>query len=260
METPFHLTDRVAIVTGGGTGIGRSIAHEFARMGADVTVTSRKLPNLERAVAEVEGLGKRSLAIGCDVRNPEDVDRMVAKVMEEFGRIDILVNNAGVSFLCPLEEISPGGWDTVIATNLRGTYLCSRAVGRVMIERQSGKIVNISSRAGVYGSPHMSHYGAAKAGIVNLTKSLAMEWARYNINVNCVAAGPTVTENYTAVLEAGGNVELPPPWNALERWAQPEEIAYAVVFLASEAANFITGETIVVDGGPYVPTRLSQQV
>jgi len=254
----FLLTDKVAIVTGGGVGIGAAIAREFAKAGAQVVVTSRKLPNLEKVAEEIKAPGRRSLAIAADVRKPEDVDNLVQRTVEEFGRIDILVNNAGVSFLCPLEEMTPGGWDLIIATDLRGAFLCSRAAGRLMIKQNKGKIINISSRAGIYGSPHMAHYGAAKAGLQNFTMSLAMEWARYNINVNCVAPGPTSTEAWIANIKAGGYTEVPPAWNAQMRWAQPEEIAYAVVFLASEAANFITGQTLAVDGGPYVPTRMGR--
>ena len=245
----FDLKDKVAIVTGGGTGIGRSIAIEFARVGADVVVASRKLENLEKVAAEITGMGRRALAIATDVRKPEDVDNMVQKTMEEFGRIDILVNNAGASFRSPLEDMTPGGWDVIVGIDLRGVFLCSRAVGKVMIEQKKGKIINISSMAAVHGSPMMAHYGAAKAGVINFTKSLAGEWAKHNIYVNCIAPGAIITEGYQDVREAGGLGDLPPGRNALNRWGRPEEIAYAAIFLASEASSFVTGETICVDGG-----------
>jgi len=128
-NSPFDLKDKVAIVTGGGTGIGRGIAIEFARVGADVVVASRKLENLEKVVAEIKGLGRQAMAIATDVRKPEDVDNMVQKTMEQFGRIDILVNNAGASFRCSLEDMSPGGWDAVVGIDLKGVFLCSRAAG-----------------------------------------------------------------------------------------------------------------------------------
>jgi len=250
-DSVFELKDKVAIVTGGGTGIGRGIAIEFAKVGADVVVASRKLENLEKVTAGIRGLGRRALAIATDVRKPDDVDNMVQKTMEQFGRIDILVNNAGASFNCPLENMTPGGWDVVINIDLRGVFLCSRAAGKVMIQQKKGKIVNISSMAGVWGSPMMAHYGAAKAGVINFTRSLAAEWAKHNIYVNCIAPGPILTEGYLGVRTAGGlAVELPPGSNALNRWGRPEEIAYAAIFLASEASSFMTGQTICVDGGP----------
>jgi NAD(P)-dependent dehydrogenase (short-subunit alcohol dehydrogenase family) len=248
-NSPFDLKDKVAIVTGGGTGIGRSIAIEFARVGADVVVASRKPENLEKVAAEIVSMGRRALAIATDVRKPEDVDTMVKRTLDEFSRVDILVNNAGAGFECPPEDMSPGAWDVIVNINLRGVFLCSRAAATVMIQQKKGKIINISSIAGVYGSPMMAHYGAAKAGVINLTKSLAAGWAKHNINVNCIAPGPILTEGYQIVREAAGLADLPPGRNALNRWGRPEEIAYAAIFLASEASSFVTGETICVDGG-----------
>jgi len=248
----FDLKDRVAIITGGGTGIGRGIALEFAKAGAEVIVASRNLENLEKVAKEIKDLGRRSLAVGTDVRKPEDVENMVQRTMEAFGKIDILVNNHGAGFNCPVEDLSPGGWDAIVGINLKGVFLCSKAVGKVMIQQQKGKIIHIASTAGLYGSPTLAHYGAAKAGVINFTRSLAQEWGKYNINVNCIAPGPVVTEGYMEVLKAIGITEPPPLQNALRRWGQPEEIAYAAIFLASEASNYMTGETICVDGGSRV--------
>jgi len=248
-NSPFDLKDKVAIVTGGGTGIGRGIAIEFARVGADVVVASRNLENLEKVTAEIMSLGRRALAIATDVRKPEDVDTMVKRTLEEFGQVDILVNNAGAGFNCLPEDMSPGAWDVIMNIDLRGVFLCSRDAGKVMIQQKKGKIINISSIAGVYGSPMMAHYGAAKAGVINFTKSLAGAWAKHNINVNCIAPGPVLTEGYQIVRDAGGLGDLPPGRNALNRWGRPEEIAYAAIFLASEASSFVTGETICADGG-----------
>lgn len=245
----FDLTDKVAIVTGGATGIGRGIALEFAKTGADVVVASRKLPNLEKVVAEIEALGRRSLAVTTDVRIPEQVDNMVKQTVDKFGRIDILVNNAGASFVCPVVEMTPNGWDAVIGINLKGPFLCSKAAAKVMIEQKGGKIINIASVAGINGSPGMAHYGAAKAGLINLTKTLALEWARYNIYVNCIAPGLIKTEGAYAAIELSSEEEsvknIP-----LGRAGKTEEIGYAVIFLASEASSFLTGETIAVQGGP----------
>lgn len=249
-NSPFELKDQVAIVTGGGTGIGRAIAVEFARVGADVVVASRKRENLEKVANEVKELGRRSLAIATDVRRPDDVENMAQTTMREFGRIDILVNNAGASFVCPVEDMTPGGWDLIIGIDLKGVYLCCRSVGPVMMQHKRGRIVNISSIAGVRGWPLMAHYGAAKAGVINFTKSLASEWAKHNILVNCIAPGLVLTGIYQGLSPEGdGSVDLPPRTNALDRWGRPEEIAYAAVFLASDASSYVTGETICVDGG-----------
>ena len=245
----FDLTDKVAIVTGGATGIGRGIALEFAKAGADVVVASRKLPNLEKVVAEIEALGRRSLAVTTDVRIPEQVDNMVKQTVAKFGRIDILVNNAGASFTCPVVDMTPNGWDAIIGINLKGPFLCSRAAAKVMIEQKGGKIINIASVAGINGSPGMAHYGAAKAGLINLTKTLALEWAKHNIYFNCISPGLIMTEGAYAALGLADEAEsvnrIP-----LGRAGKTEEIGYAVIFLASEASSFLTGETIAVQGGP----------
>lgn len=246
----FDLTDKVAIITGGGTGIGRGIAHEFAKVGADIVVASRKLPNLEKVVEEIKGLGRRALAVATDVRIPEQVDNMVKQTVDEFGKIDILVNNAGASFVCPVEDMSPNGWDAVIGINLKGPFLCSKAVARLWIEqKRGGKIINISSTAGLNPSPGMAHYGAAKAGLMNLTKTLAVEWARHNIYVNCIAPGLIRTEGAYDAMSLTDEEEsarrIP-----LGRAGRTEEIAYMAICLASEASSFLTGETIAVQGGP----------
>lgn len=247
----FDLTNRIAIVTGGGTGIGRAITLELARAGADVTIASRSMEHLEPVAKEVDSLGKRCLAVATDVRVPEQVDSMVKRTVDEFGRIDILVNNAGVSFLCPVEDLSPNGWDAVVDINLKGTFLCCKAAGKVMIQQKAGKIINIASTAGVDGSPTMAHYGAAKAGVINFTKSLSVEWGKHNILVNCIAPGLIETEGVKTQmkLDPEGVKETLKRSASLARYGQPEEIAYTVVFLASEASSFVTGETVAVNGG-----------
>lgn len=247
----FDIANKVAIITGGGIGIGRAITLEFSRAGADVTIASRNLGNLEKVAKEVDSLGKRCLAVATDVRIPEQVDNMVRRTVDEFGRIDILVNNAGVSFLCPVEELTPNGWDAVVDINLKGTFLCSKAVGKVMIQQKGGKIINIASMAGVYGAPTMAHYAAAKAGVINFTKSLAAEWGKHNIFVNCIAPGLIETEGVKTQmkLEPEKVKETLERTVAVARYGQPEEIAYTVIFLASEASSFITGETVEVEGG-----------
>ncbi len=245
----FDLTNKVAIITGGGTGIGRGIALEFAKAGTDVVVGSRKQANLDSVAEEIKALGRQSLAIATDVRIPEQVDNLVKQTVDRFGRIDILVNNAGASFMCPVEQMTPNGWDTIININLKGTFLCCRAAGKVMIQQKNGNIINIASVAGVDGSPRMAHYGAAKAGIINFTKSLAVEWAQHNINVNCIAPGLIETEGAKTQMELSPEV-LAERMKAvpLERMGRTEDIAYTAIFLASEASRFLTGETIIVRG------------
>jgi len=252
MKVNPELQDQVAIVTGGGIGIGFAIAKELAKTGADVVVCSR---NIERMKSDVENalsaLGRRSLVIPVDVRKPEDVDNLVQKTVEEVGRIDILVNNAGASFQSPAEEISPNGWDAVIDINLKGTFLCCRAVGKVMIQQKRGNIINISSLAGCMAAPTEAHYGAAKAGVISLTKTLAAEWAKHNIRVNCIAPGPIITEAVLELFTKGGIKEPPKSPYAMKRWGQTVEIAKVAIFLASEASSFISGETIGASGGPF---------
>ena len=171
-RSPFSLEGKTAIVTGGGTGIGKSIAIEFARAGADVAICSRKLEHLEPVVKTITGLGRRSFADAVDVRVEEQVKGMVERTVKELGRLDVMVNNAGASFRAKPEDISANGWNTVVSINLTGAFLGCKWAGRVMMEQGSGSIINISSVAGVYGSTMMSHYGAAKAGVVMLTREL----------------------------------------------------------------------------------------
>ncbi len=246
----FSVEGKITIITGAGTGIGEYIAKRFAEAGAPVILASRKIENLDRVRHEIAQSGGRAMAIACDVRNPDDVQRLVDETKKEFGRIDVLVNNHGASFRCNVLDMTPNGWNTIIAINLTGTFLLCRAAGIVMRDQGGGSIINISSTAGVHGDPAMAHYGAAKAGVINFTKSLADELAPYNIRVNCISPGPIVTDGFLAVLKARGEV----PKNlgrgmVLDRWGACDEIAYPVMFLASEAAGFTTGETIVIDGG-----------
>lgn len=253
----FDLTDKVAIVTGGGSGIGRGIAIEFAKAGAHVVIASRRADVIEGAAAEVEALGRRALAVQTDVIQPEHVENLVNRTLDAFGTIDILVNNAGGAAAWPVEKMSPRGWDIILAINLKGTFLCSQAVGKVMVEQKQGKMVNISSVAGLRGSPGSAHYGAAKAGVISLTKSLAALWAPHNVHVNCIAPGLIQTEAVGPALDLEDPEKMAAQARAipLGRVGQPEDIAYAAVFLASPASDFMTGQTLVVDGGSEVRSR-----
>ena len=242
----LSLEGQVAIITGGGTGIGRSIALEFAKAGADVVVASRRLPVLEKVSEEVTALGKRSLAIQTDISRKTDVDNLVRRVMDEFGVIDILVNNTAVLTTTPLLKLSEDDWDKTMDVNLKGYYLCCRAVGEGMVERKKGNIINIASQAAFRGG---SSYNISKAGVVNLTRGLARELASYNIRVNAIAPGLIRTDMTRAAWSdpvASKKTEARIP---LGRIGEPSEIASVALFLASDASSYITGDTIVVDGG-----------
>ena len=255
-KSPFSLEGKTAIVTGGGTGIGKSIAIEFARAGADVAICSRKIEHLEPVGKAIHDLGRRTFAMAVDVRQEEQVKAMVERAASEWGRLDIMVNNAGASFRSKPEDISINGWNTVIGINLNGVFLGCKWAGKQMMQQKSGGvIVNISSIAGVYGSTMMSHYGAAKSAVITLTRELGVAWGRKGVRVNCIAPGPVETEGYLDVLKQAGpdgkkTYDAVAARVGMGRWGKVEEISYPCVFLASEASSWMTGETIVIDGGP----------
>ena len=255
-RSPFSLEGKTAIVTGGGTGIGKSIVVEFARAGADVALCSRKQEHLDPVAKEIRDLGRRAFAMAVDVRQEDQVKAIVERVAQEWGRLDIMVNNAGASFRSKPEDISPNGWNTVVGINLTGVFLGCKWAGRQMMQQGSGGvIVNIASIAGVYGSTMMSHYGAAKAGVIMLTRELGTAWGRKGIRVNCIAPGPVETEGYLDVLKQAGpdgkkTYDAVAAPGGMGRWGTVEEIAYPCIFLASSASSWMTGETIVIDGGP----------
>ena len=236
------LQDKVAIVTGGAGGIGSRIARAFASAGAHVVIAARSQDKIDKVAAEIRSLGRESLAVATDVTDPEQVDNMVAETVAQFGKVDIMVNNAGgAMFVKPPEELLPAEWSAAIALNLTSVFLCSVAAGKVMMEQDGGKIINVSSVAGMRLSPGFVHYGAAKAGVINLTKSLAVCWGPKNINVNCIAPGLTATEGVAAWLPPKTDKEgkpVPP----LQYPPDPEHIADLAVFLASEASARISGE------------------
>jgi 3-oxoacyl-[acyl-carrier protein] reductase len=254
-SSPFSIAGKTAIVTGGGVGIGKSIALEFARAGADVAVCSRKLENCEAVAKAVRDLGRRSFAMAVDVRNEDQVKAMVERAVSEFGRLDVMVNNAGASFRAKFESISLNGWNSVVGINLNGVFLGCKHAGQQMMAQGQGVIINIASTAGVYGSTMMSHYGAAKSAVIMLTRELGVAWGRKGVRVNCIAPGPIETEGYLDVLhktekDAKEIYDRVASRIAMGRWGKVEEIAYPCIFLASDASAFMTGETIVVDGGP----------
>jgi NAD(P)-dependent dehydrogenase (short-subunit alcohol dehydrogenase family) len=245
---------QVAIVTGGGSGIGRAHALELARLGAAVTVAGRRPEPLEETVTLIERAGGRGLAHPTDVREPEQVDALVSATVAELGRLDVLVNNAAGNFVVRAEELSPNGWKAVVGIVLDGTFLCSRAAGRHMIEQgQGGAILSVIASYAWTGGPGTVHSAAAKAGILALTRTLAVEWAGHGIRVNCICPGPTDTEGAGAALwpteEDRDRVAATVP---LGRLATPEEIAVWGAALCSPQASYITGENLTIDGGHWL--------
>ena len=260
------LDGQVAIITGGGTGIGLGIAQLLARLGAHVVVASRKAEHVEAAAKAITDAGWSASAQTVDVREPEQIQAMVARVAAERGRIDLLVNNAAGNFYAPSETLSPNAWRSVIEIDLFGTFFCSQAVLPIMKKQGGGRIVSISMTLHYRGWPLMAHATAAKAGIDALTRTLALEWAKDRVRVNAIAPGPIPTEGvrkaFTPPPTAEGIIDVFAMERAMEsyakkaipmgRWGSPADIGGMVAFLCSPAASWITGAIMVVDGGEWL--------
>ena len=245
---------KVAIVTGGGSGLGRAMAVELARLAAAVVVAGRRQEALEETVSLIRGQGGKAHAQPTDVREPEAVDALIAAAVEQFGRVDVLVNNAAGNFIVKAEDLSPNGWRAVVGIVLDGTFLCSRAAGRRMIEQgEGGAILSVIASYAWTGGPGTVHSAAAKAGVLALTRTLAVEWAGYGIRVNCICPGPTDTEGAGQALwptvEDRARVAATVP---LGRLATSEEVAVWAAALCSPYAGYITGETLTIDGGHWL--------
>jgi 2,4-dienoyl-CoA reductase [(3E)-enoyl-CoA-producing], peroxisomal len=251
---PDLLQGRVALITGGGTGIGFGIASSLAGAGAEVAIASRKPEHLTPAAEQLRARGARVSAVEVNVREPESVARMVEQVGNEHGRIDILVNNAAGNFYAPTATLSPNGWRAVVETDLYGTFFCCQAVYPAMKSQGGGRIVSISMTLHYRGWPLMVHATAAKAGVDALTRTLALEWAGDHITVNAVAPGPIPTEGVKKAFAPSGK-DAPALSEAaipLGRWGTPEDIGQMVTYLVSPAGDWITGAIMVVDGGAWL--------
>ncbi|EAX47030.1 short-chain dehydrogenase/reductase SDR [Thermosinus carboxydivorans Nor1] len=243
------LSGKTALVTGGSKGIGFGMACALAHAGADIVIVSRNLAEGEKAAQEIRNMGRKAMAISCDVTIPAAVNAMVEKALATFGKIDILLNNAGMNIRKPVVEVTEEDWDKVLDTNLKGIFLVAQRVGKEMIKQQSGKVINVASILGVIGLPWLASYAASKGGIVQLTKVLALEWAQYNINVNCIAPAYIRTPMTEGWLSDQVRLQSILSNTPLGRLGTVEDLAGPVVFLASDWSNYITGHTLLVDGG-----------
>jgi NAD(P)-dependent dehydrogenase (short-subunit alcohol dehydrogenase family) len=246
----FRLDGKVAIVTGASRGLGRVMASALAEAGASVVLTARSRDSAEAAAAEVaKETGAKTLGVAVEVTRAADVSAMVERTLEALGRVDVLVNNAGINIRGPIETLAESDWDQVIDANLKGPWLCCRAVAPIFKAQKSGRVINVSSMLGEISLPDRTPYASSKGGLTLMTKTLALEWAKYGVTINALCPGPFLTEINTALLKdpavkAAMEAKIP-----LGRWGEPNELGPAAVFLASDASSFMTGATLFIDGG-----------
>lgn len=248
-STEFHLPASVALVTGASSGIGRQTAEQFAAAGIDTVICSREQENVDPVAEAINDSSRpgQALAVECDVTDREAVDNLVDRTVAEFGGLDVLVNNAGAAFMCEFDELSQNAWQTIVDINLNGVYNCTHAAHQAL-QDGGGSVVNLSSIRGQEAAPGETHYAAAKAGVINLTQSLATEWAAKDVRVNCVAPGFIATES--AVSAGGVDPETIDRDDVDRRIGRTEEVADVIEFLVSDAASFMTGEVLTVRGVP----------
>jgi NAD(P)-dependent dehydrogenase (short-subunit alcohol dehydrogenase family) len=248
----FSLKDKVALVTGGSRGIGKAAALGLARAGADVAIASRRLPDLEKVAEEIKGLGRESLAIAAHVGRLDEINNLVNQVRAKFNRIDILVNNAATNpVMAQALDVEERAWDSIMNLNLKGLFFLSQAVAKVMKEQGGGTIINVSSVEGITPGI-LPVYSISKAGVIMATKVMAQEWAKYNIRVNTVAPGLTKTLFSEALWSNPEILEVAMSITPMRRIAEPEEMVGAIVYLASEASSYVTGQTLAIDGGTTI--------
>jgi NAD(P)-dependent dehydrogenase (short-subunit alcohol dehydrogenase family) len=245
----FNLTGKVAIVTGASRGLGQYFSRALAGAGADLVITSRQLESLAAFKQEIESLGCRALPLPLDVQDYDSIQQMVEKAWRHYGQIDILVNNAGCNVRKPGIEVTWNDWNLVLNTNLRGTFFVAQAVAKKMIPRQYGRIINIGSVTSVFGYAGLAPYCASRGGVRQLTMSLADDWGKFGITVNCLAPGWFKTEQTRVLYENKDWVDYLTDRIPLKRPGTPHDLDGAVVFLASDAAEYLTGQTILIDGG-----------
>jgi len=249
MQDLFDLSGKVAIVTGTSRGLGQYFARALARAGADLVITSRKLSSLSEFKQEIESLGRKALPVKLDVLSQSDIENIVKLTVKEYGKIDILVNNAGLNIRKPSTEVSSQDWDTVLDTNLKGSFFCAQAVAKEMIKRKYGRIINIGSCTCVFGMEGIAPYTASRGAILLMTRSLAAEWGKFGITVNVLAPGWFKTAQNAVLYENKQWVNYITSRIPLNRPGQPHDLDGTVVFLASDASEYITGQMILVDGG-----------
>jgi NAD(P)-dependent dehydrogenase (short-subunit alcohol dehydrogenase family) len=249
MGTLFDVTGQVALVTGASRGFGRSIAGTLAEAGADLVVTSRNLADVQAVAADLLPSGRKVLPLQMDVTRRDEVEEAVRRAVASLGKIDILVNNAGINIRKPALELTDGDWEQTLDTNLMGCFRVAQAVGRHMVTRQQGRIVNIASMLASVTIPERAAYAASKGGLVQMTRTLAVEWAPYNVRVNAICPGPFLTDLNKVILDDPERVKFFMDRMPMKRFGRPEELHGAVIFFASEASSFITGTTLYIDGG-----------